>query len=115
MNTADFEGILNYRLKRISEILNSKAKEYAIEDRLYNFKRAAEMQRTTPAKALIGMFMKHMVSVMDLAEGSIPDTSDMINEKIGDAINYLILLEALLKEPKLKCVECGECSNSVPK
>jgi hypothetical protein len=98
MNSSQFESILSYRLGQIRETLGSKAKEYAIGDRLYNFKRAAEISRTTPAKALAGMFMKHMVSVMDLIEGSVPTTVPLINEKLGDAINYLILLEAIFKE-----------------
>jgi len=116
MNTLDFETILDSRIQSIKTVLGNKAKEYAIGDRLYNFKRAAEISRTSPQKALLGMFMKHLVSVLDLVEGSIPATEYMVNEKIGDAINYLILLEATLKEPSvnLKCVDCGECSNSEP-
>lgn len=98
MNAEQFDKILNDRLDSIKAVLGSKAKEYAIGDRLYNFKRAAEITRTTPRKALAGMFMKHLVSVLDLVEGSLEPTDYMVNEKIGDAINYLILLEALLKE-----------------
>lgn len=109
-----FDELLAKRLECIRNTLGAKAKEYAKGDRLYNFKRAAEIQQTTPQKALTGMFMKHMVSVLDLVEGSLENTEYMINEKIGDAINYLILLEAVLKEPKVNmvCVECGGCSNS---
>jgi hypothetical protein len=98
MNAEQFDTILESRLLSIKQVLGNKAKEYAIGDRLYNFKRAAEISRTTPQKALSGMFMKHLVSVLDLIEGSVPSTADRINEKIGDAINYLILLEAILKE-----------------
>ena len=114
MNTEQFDTILESRLSSIKQVLGNKAKEYAIGDRLYNFKRAAEISRTTPQRALAGMFMKHLVSVLDLVEGSISPTEYMVNEKIGDAINYLILLEAILKEPvvNMKCFECGECSNS---
>ena len=98
VNTQDFDIILQQRIDSIKSTLANKAKEYAISDRLYNFKRAAEILRTSPEKALCGMFIKHFVSVMDLIEGSIPSTEYLINEKIGDAINYLILLEAILKE-----------------
>jgi len=98
MNTEEFNAILESRLSSIKQVLGNKAKEYAVGDRLYNFKRAAEIQRTTPQQALAGMFMKHLVSVLDLVEGSLPPTEYMVNEKIGDAINYLILLEAILKE-----------------
>lgn len=98
MNSEQFESILSARLEAIRGTLGSKAKEYAIGDRLYNFKRAAEIGRTTPAKALCGMMMKHIVSVIDLIEGSTEPTEHMVNEKVGDAINYLILLEAVFKE-----------------
>lgn len=117
MNTEQFEEILESRLIEIKNVLGDKAKEYAIGDRLYNFKRAAEISRTTPQKALFGMFSKHLVSVIDLVEGNLANTRSMINEKIGDAINYLILLEAILKERYInvntECIECGECSNSI--
>lgn len=115
MNSNQFDHLLQDRLNAIKTTLGSKAKEYAIGDRLYNFKRAAEISRTTPQRALAGMLMKHLVSVLDLVEGSLPATEAMINEKIGDAINYLILLEAILKEPVINkvCIECGECSNGI--
>ena len=102
MNADQFGLLLDERLASIKAVLGSKAKEYAIGDRLYNFKRAAEIARTTPQKALFGMFLKHLVSVLDLIEGSIPPTDHLINEKIGDTINYLILLEAILKEPGIQ-------------
>jgi hypothetical protein len=121
MNSHDFDIILSERIIAIKKTLGSKAKEYAIGDRLYNFKRAAEILRTTPQKALVGMFVKHLVSVMDLIEGSIEPTEYMVNEKIGDAINYLILLEAIFKEQKpiviegcSPCLLCGDCGNSEP-
>jgi len=111
MNAERFEAILESRLFSVRQVLGDKAKEYAVGDRLYNFKRAAEILRTTPQRALAGMLVKHLVSVLDLVEGSISPTENMVNEKIGDAINYLILLEAMLKEFFVD-VECGECSKS---
>ena len=98
MNQKQFDVILSQRLAAIRNTLGAKAKEHAIGDRLYNFKRAADVLRQTPQQALAGMFMKHLVSVLDLVEGSIPATEAMVNEKLGDAINYLILLEAIFKE-----------------
>lgn len=109
MTSEQFKTILDSRLSSIRSVLGQKAKEYAIGDRLYNFKRAAEILRQTPQQALAGMLMKHVVSVLDLVEGSIPATEHMINEKIGDAINYMILLEALLKEEEVQ--EDSETSN----
>lgn len=98
MKTEQFNAIVADRKAAISGTLQRKAAEYASQDRLYNFKRAAEFMRTTPEKALLGMLSKHFVSVLDLIEERIPATKAMIDEKVGDAINYLILLEALLKE-----------------
>lgn len=101
----DFDEILTDRLIAIKNILGSKAKEYATEgeggDRLHNFKVAARIAGTSPERALMGMAMKHLVSVMDLVDASDqenPSSLYMINEKCGDLINYMILLEALLKE-----------------
>lgn len=56
---------------------------------------------TTPEKALLGMWIKHVISIADCINDD-DDRQDvkisMWDEKIGDAINYLILLEALIKE-----------------
>jgi len=86
----------------IKIILGAKANEYARgQDRLHNFKRVALVKRCTPAEACIDGFCKHLVSILDmvddLREGH-KSSIQLWEEKIGDAINYLILLEALVKE-----------------
>ena len=99
MKQEEFDIILKDRIKKVKKVLGAKAGEYAIGgDRLYNFKRAAEIGRTTPAKALLGMMMKHVVSVIDLIEDPDTVTKERIDEKIGDTMNYLILLETILLE-----------------
>jgi len=99
----DFYSLLDRRLDKIQEVLASKAEEYSADfDRLYNFKAAAGMNGGTPGSALWGMLTKHLVNVRDLAEGRLEATPERVDEKIGDAINYLILLEAVLKEEKAK-------------
>lgn len=52
----------------------------------------------TPAQNLWGFLKKHLTSVLDLVDGSKPVTKAMVDEKVGDAINYLVLLEAVLLE-----------------
>ncbi len=98
----DFNIILEERLQKIEEVLGSKAKEYARgKNRYHNFTVAGQMASCTPAQALYGMMLKHMVSVRDLIQDHAagrPLTYDLIDEKIGDHINYLILLEGMLKE-----------------
>jgi ERCC4-related helicase len=99
MNTETFDKIVEERLTKIKDILLIKSKEYAVnDDRLYNFRRASIINKETPEQALWGMFTKHLVSVIDLVEGSTQVTEYLVNEKIGDAINYLILLEAIFKD-----------------
>ena len=98
MNIEDFDKLLNNRLNKIKETLSSKAKEYASGDRLYNFKYAAKINNISQEKALWGMATKHLVSVIDLVNGRINLSNEIVDEKIGDMINYLILLEAVLKE-----------------
>jgi hypothetical protein len=103
MKTSEFEQVLDRRLALIRNVLSSKAKEYSdSSDRLHNFARAGEMLRIGKAEALLGMWAKHVVSIMDLAQTEPSKrqiaTTELIEEKIGDAINYLILLEAMLKE-----------------
>ena len=99
MKTKEFEIILQNRLEKIKSILSSKAAEYMQNsDRLYNFKRAATIAGITPEKALFGMLNKHLVSVIDLIENSDSISEYLVNEKIGDLINYLILLEAIFIE-----------------
>lgn len=101
MDTVRFAEVLDETLNKCVETLGTKANEYATEDRLHNFKIAAEMQNCTPFTALAGMMAKHTVSVYDLiqkVENGLVVTEDMWNEKIGDHINYLILLKALVAE-----------------
>jgi hypothetical protein len=104
MKTEQFNEIVSNRIESIQDVLMAKAKEYSSDtDRLHNFKVAAALasRPETPEQALWGMMRKHLVSVIDIIDqtaiGNAP-SDHMRNEKIGDSINYLILLEALLIE-----------------
>lgn len=104
MNNDDFNKLVEIRIAKTREVLFQKNKEYSSDtDRLHNFKVAARIGTTeeTPEQALLGMWRKHLVSILDLidmaAKGEVAG-DDFRSEKIGDTINYLILLEALLAE-----------------
>ena len=103
MNTEKFESIIEKRIRSCLKTLSVKSNEYATEDRLHNFKVAAKLQKCTPISALGGMMAKHTVSVYDLIDwqeqGKVI-TDEMWDEKIGDSINYLLLLTALIEEMK---------------
>lgn len=65
------------------------------------FKVAGKLQKCTAVKALGGMMAKHTVSVYDLIDDydtGVSISKAMWREKIGDSINYLLLLTALLEE-----------------
>lgn len=99
MTNHDFEVLLTLRVQKIQSVLASKAKEYASDDdRLHNFKVAARIDDETPKKALWGMLKKHLVSVMDMVNSAEDPSWELVDEKVGDAVNYFILLEAVLKE-----------------
>lgn len=102
MTSLEFRSVLEERIKKIREVLDKKAGEYSRgQDRLHNFKRVAEIKRITPAEACIDGFCKHLVSILDMVDDLADGKAWVLpiwEEKLGDAINYLILLEALVKE-----------------
>lgn len=101
MTDETFNAIVLERCKKIESILASKAKEYARGDRLSNFKKAASAMGGTPEKACLSFWMKHVISICDLVndvDSGKKVAPEMWQEKIGDAINYLILLEAITSE-----------------
>jgi molecular chaperone GrpE (heat shock protein) len=109
-----FEQILSSRLESIKATLAKKSQEYSSnEDRLHNFKRAAEIERISVRRAWLGMFTKHMVSVIDIVESGFSTPGAVVDEKVGGSINYLILLEAILKETYI--IDVGPVVESKPK
>jgi len=110
MKVDEFNNIVEEQIARSTSVLIKKAGEYATEDRLHNFKVAAELQACTPKQALAGMMAKHTVSVYDLCLSEKPISIDMWNEKITDSINYLLLLRAVVEEDLKKKVSTCEQS-----
>ena len=100
MKNGEFEKILEGRIDKIREVLAVKGKEYAPEgkDRLHNFKIAAKINDQKYWQALWGMATKHLVSIKDMIDLPCRPETQLVDEKIGDMINYLILLEALWKD-----------------
>ena len=102
MNDRSFRIIVNARVSAIRNTLTVKGAEYTVDknNRFHNFERAGRLQGISRERALLGMSAKHTISIHDIVDNldkCIPPYS-VIEEKIGDAINYLILLEGMLKE-----------------
>ena len=105
MKARDFKRLVKERQKHTHETLLSKGEEYSRDgDRLHNFYSTAAMNDETPAQSLWGMLSKHIISIKDMVsdteQGKYPD-EDQIDEKIGDMINYMHLLEGLFLEGKI--------------
>ena len=102
MNTETFNKVIREQIERCENTLCQKADEYAVDDdRLHNFKVAAGLQDCLPTTALGGMMAKHTVSVYDMIRGlenGMCYPIELWNEKIGDSINYLLLLAAAVRE-----------------
>ena len=106
MKIDEFMAWTHIRQKQCSCLLAGvKNTEYSRnDDKLHNFKRAGALLGCTPHEALIGMWSKHLISILDMVSdyattGKIP-SSAIIDEKFTDAINYLHLLEGLFREGK---------------
>ena len=98
MDFAAFDKVVNATIRKSKAVLLDKQKEYATEDRLHNFRVAAAFQQCTPKQALLGFMTKHLVSLSDMCKSDDVYSSEIWNEKIGDSINYLLLLRALVAD-----------------
>lgn len=101
MNNEDFTRNIQGRFAQSEETLIKKAKEYATDvDRLHTFKVAAELQGMTVREALGGMMAKHVVSVYDLIRQPELASPEVWDEKLGDNLNYLLLLSAVVEDER---------------
>lgn len=102
MTHEEFEQILEERIGKMRSVLAMKAQSYAANgDKLHNFRRAAAFGRTSLESALMGMALKHLTRLMDMVDLTrerIHPPPEAWDEPLGDAINYLVLLEAVVRE-----------------
>ncbi len=106
MTKEEFEGMVKSLNAKLSALRNKKGEEYAPgSDRLQSFKTASEMNHETVPSAIWGMMSKHLVSIADMIRMEYRDEKWIYNlkeweAKLFDAIIYLQLLYAALKEDK---------------
>ena len=103
----EFNDVVIGQMERCKALLVTKGNEYAPEamsnveiDRLAHFKKAATLMRTTPKIALMGMLVKHYISIMDMSMDDKDYPVEQWSEKITDSINYLLILRAIVEEEK---------------
>lgn len=97
MNKDKFNNLVEERVEKIKRILLEKSAEYSSdEDKLKNFKSGSPISGQTPTAYLWSLATKHLECIREMALGRLD--VKYYDEKIGDAINYMILLEGLFKE-----------------
>lgn len=103
----EFNDVVIDQMERCKTMLVTKGNEYAPKamsdveiDRLAHFKKAAKLMRTTPKIALMGMLVKHYISIMDMSMDDKGYPVEQWDEKITDSINYLLILRAIVEEEK---------------
>lgn len=106
MHTKDFEALAECRYRKSARTLSQKMAVYATtDDRLSNFKVAGKRMFMIPEGVLLMFKQKHdtalFQAIRELNKNSeFPHMYSFVQyqEWIGDSMNYLILLEALLAE-----------------
>ena len=98
-----FEQTLANRIEQIQVTLGEKAAQYQRGgNRYHNFDKGAALTGQTPEQVLWGMALKHVIAlddyIRDLPERDM--SQEQWEEKIGDIIIYLILLEGLRNRSK---------------
>lgn len=93
-----FKEVLHDTLKSIQKTMGVKAMEYIRNNNaMHNFDEGAKISGQIREKVLFGFALKHHISINDMRNdieaGKLP-SEDSVNEKFGDAINYLILEKA---------------------
>lgn len=97
----NYNRTIDKAIRRIRDVLSKKASEYATDINPYhNFDEGLKLSfHDQPEKVAWEYMTKHMRSIMDIIDKSGNGESvsrELICEKFGDAINYLILIEGML-------------------
>lgn len=98
MTQQQFELIFDEITAKCHELLISKGHDYTDgEDRLSNFKEIARDTGVTPLQVWYVYFSKHISAIKTFMRSNKLE-SESIDSRFFDAINYLILGYALMKE-----------------
>lgn len=106
MNTKELDMLVNQTFADIKRLLVVKGGEYAnAEDRLANFKRGAGLTGCTPLQVLFIYMSKHYDAVASFAQtsakGEARPSSEPIEGRLDDLINYCLLAKGLIAEERL--------------
>lgn len=99
MNRDQFNEIIDQARNRQDNLLKVKGADYTrhSEDRLSNFKRVAEAIGLDPLKVWAVYAGKHWDAIMAYVKTGRTE-SEAIEGRLDDLVNYLYLLEGLIRE-----------------
>lgn len=98
MNKENFIHLLDQTHETLVQLTKTKGEEYSRDsDQLANFKRYAADNRITPQQAWGVLFGKHSDAIQFFIQSG-KQLSEPIESRIDDAILYLILLKAIIRE-----------------
>ena len=101
MKNDEFNRIMQKRIDQVTSTMTTKSAEYTRTDRLENLKKIASLCQMTTEKATFTLVAKHIVAlnefIEDLDRGTV-QPADRWDEKIGDVIAYMLLLDAAVAE-----------------
>lgn len=103
MNQEEFDAFVEDFRRKSTDLLVSKGREYTgSDDRLANFKRGAADTCSTPLQVAWIYASKHLDAIKtyirEEAAGRSPNLSEPIQGRLHDAVNYFVLLAALIQE-----------------
>lgn len=99
MTAGDFDQLVQAARTRQDRLLTTKGADYTRHsaDRLANFKRTAAATGQSPLQVWAGLAFKHWDAILAyILTGK--TESEAIEGRLDDLVNYLFLLEALVKE-----------------
>jgi hypothetical protein len=100
MERHEFVKIAEATMSQINNTIGVKGKEYSTGDAFSNFKAAAGglSFHDKPEMVAWEFATKHFQSIKDIISGKVPADQAVVDEKIGDAIVYLLLIKGMLTE-----------------
>lgn len=106
MTIEKYNEIIDEQIEKCKSMICSKRAEYA-DDKTPtdNFNRAGQLLKQKPSTGLAGVMAKHTISIYDMLmehEKGVDFSKEKWTEKITDNINYLLLLQVLLEEERMK-------------
>jgi hypothetical protein len=106
MNRTKFNKIVERRFELSKQTLINKGSEYANDQNVFaNFEKAVGLSfQNVPEKVAWEYAVKHFQSIKDILDHIGVDgvngfpSKELVEEKFGDAINYLIIIEGMIKK-----------------